>query len=143
MTLTVGSRTRDYYTVPHGGRFLFTGCLAVDPQLTAELRLDPGSPCVNAGSLHLDPGVTVADGRRDRGWLDIGCHYPAFLSPYLVVQSVNNDQIVIRAENLQRGGESQFIFVVEPTWSAPFGSVDIIVSPQDLGPRKQGFFWLR
>lgn len=141
--LTVGGRAHTYYTVPHGGRFLFTGCFAADPMLKPDLRIDPESPCVNAGSQHLDPGVTQSDGRRDRGWLDIGCHFPAFLNPTLVVRSVTGNQVVIRAENLQRGGESELIFVVEPTWSTPFGSLDIVISPQDLAPRRSGFFWLR
>lgn len=142
VTLTVNEVTRSYYTVPRGGRLLFTGCFAADPKLTADWRLAADSPCINAGSLYLDPGATLEDGRRDRGWLDIGSHFPAFLKPNLVVKSVAGDQVVIRADDIQLGFEESLIFVVEPTWSTPFGSIELIVSPKDLRA-PQGFFWLR
>jgi len=143
ITLTVGGESRTYATVPRGGRFLFTGCFSEDPQLTSDWRIAPGSPCVNAGSLYLDPGVSLSDGRRDRGWLDMGCHSPAVLNPELLIQPVDGDQLVIRAENLELDARYQYIFVVEPTWSTPFGSFEIIVSPGDLRGRKSRFFWLR
>ncbi len=41
--------------------------------------LDPGSPCVDAGSYYLDYGshsTTQADGTPDDGMVDMGYHYP-------------------------------------------------------------------
>jgi len=61
------------------------GCISGDAKMTRWLYLEPGSPCVNAGSRTLgngeDTGTTRVDGAADTGVIDLGYHSPTGFLP--------------------------------------------------------------
>jgi hypothetical protein len=138
-----------YATVPYGDFrkiMLFAGSFSADPGWMTDWYLRSDSPCLNAGSLNLNPGYTMLRlpdwPVRDRGELDIGYHHP--IQPNLLtVTNVSGNIVHISALALARGDTYELEHQITPDWNAASrGTITFSIEDnQSVGAPRLGIFW--